>query len=284
MDRVSDLRLRVDLTDEQWDAISGCFPAKERKRTTKKGGRPWRDPRDVVNGVLWILRTGAPWAGPAGPISAVPNVSPTVSNVGRRRSVRACASSTRRGSARSRQTRPDRGVHRWLPRGGKKGGPLVGNTRRGKATKVMAVADRSGLPIAVGIESGQRNEQKLVVGTLKRSFLRKALPKILIGDKAYDSDPLDRELAAMGIEMISPHHPRRRRKTRDARKLRRYKRRWSSDSSPGSFASGAWSLATKRSPRTSSDLCSSPAPRSSGGSYETRSSRSRSSDDRYRVT
>jgi transposase len=90
----------------------------------------------------------------------------------------------------------------------------------------MAVADRSGLPIAVGIESGQRNEQKLVVGTLKRSFLKKALPKILIGDKAYDSDPLDRELAAMGIEMISPHHPRRRRKTQDGRKLRRYKRRW----------------------------------------------------------
>jgi transposase len=78
----------------------------------------------------------------------------------------------------------------------------------------------------VGIESGQRNEQKLVVGTLKRSFLRKALPKILIGDKAYDSDPLDAELAAMGIEMIAPHHPRRRRKTQDRRKLRRYKRRW----------------------------------------------------------
>jgi len=90
----------------------------------------------------------------------------------------------------------------------------------------MAVADRSGLPIAVGIESGQRNEQKLVVGTLKRSFLKKVLPKILIGDKAYDSDPLDRELATMGIEMISPHHPRRRRKTQDGRKLRRYKRRW----------------------------------------------------------
>ena len=90
----------------------------------------------------------------------------------------------------------------------------------------MAVADRSGLPIAVGIESGQRNEQKLVVGTLKKSFLRKQLPKILIGDKAYDSDPLDAELAAMGIEMISPHHPRRRRKTQDGRKLRRYKRRW----------------------------------------------------------
>jgi transposase len=50
--------------------------------------------------------------------------------------------------------------------------------------------------------------------------------KRLIGDKAYDSDPLDAELAAMGIEMISPHHPRRRRKTQDGRPLRRYRRRW----------------------------------------------------------
>ncbi|MGN6109321.1 MAG: transposase [Kofleriaceae bacterium] len=112
------------------------------------------------------------------------------------------------------------------PMRGLKGGPLVGNTRRGKATKVMAVADRSGLPLAVGIECGQRNEQKLVVGTLKKSFLRKQLPKILIGDRAYDSDPLDTELAAMDIEMIAPHHPRRRRKTQDGRKRRRYRRRW----------------------------------------------------------
>lgn len=89
----------------------------------------------------------------------------------------------------------------------------------------MAISDRSGLPIAVGIESGQRNEQKLVVSTLAKRFLKK-LPKRLIGDRAYDSDPLDAELKAMGIEMIAPHHPRRKRKTQDGRPLRRYKRRW----------------------------------------------------------
>ena len=31
-------------------------------RTGEKGGRPWRDPRDVLNAILWVLRTGAPWA------------------------------------------------------------------------------------------------------------------------------------------------------------------------------------------------------------------------------
>jgi transposase len=89
----------------------------------------------------------------------------------------------------------------------------------------MAVADRHGLPVAVGIASGQRNEQKLVVDTLKQRFLRK-LPERLIGDRAYDSDPLDAELRSMGVEMIAPHHPRRRRKTQDGRQLRRYRRRW----------------------------------------------------------
>lgn len=89
----------------------------------------------------------------------------------------------------------------------------------------MAVADGAGLPLAVGIESGQRNEQKLVVATLEARFVAE-LPTRLIGDKAYDSDPLDAELKAMGVEMISPHHPRRRRKTQDGRPLRRYRRRW----------------------------------------------------------
>jgi transposase len=52
----------MDLTDEQWEAVRGSIPEPERKGTTEHGGRPWRDPRDVLNGILWVLRTGAPWA------------------------------------------------------------------------------------------------------------------------------------------------------------------------------------------------------------------------------
>jgi transposase len=49
----------------------------------------------------------------------------------------------------------------------------------------------------------------------------------LIGDKAYDSDPLDIELQEKGIEMIAPHKQNRKKpKTQDGRSLRRYKRRW----------------------------------------------------------
>jgi transposase len=89
----------------------------------------------------------------------------------------------------------------------------------------MAVADRHGLPVALGIASGERHETRNVIDTLKARFVR-PLPQRLIGDKAYDSDGLDAELAALGVEMIAPHHPKRRTKTQDLRPLRRYRRRW----------------------------------------------------------
>ena len=89
----------------------------------------------------------------------------------------------------------------------------------------MAVVDRNGVPIAIGIASGQRHETKLVKRTLKQRFLR-ALPQRLIGDKAYDSNPLDADLALMGIEMIAPHKCSRKTKTQDGRSLRRYRNRW----------------------------------------------------------
>lgn len=54
----------------------------------------------------------------------------------------------------------------------------------------------------------------------------KALPKRLIGDKAYDSNGLDAALRKRGIEMIAPHNPTRKTKTQDGRALRRYRRRW----------------------------------------------------------
>ncbi len=46
------------LTDEQWKLIEPLLP---QGKSGPKGGRPRRDDREIVNGVLWILRTGAPW-------------------------------------------------------------------------------------------------------------------------------------------------------------------------------------------------------------------------------
>ena len=56
---------RGELTDEQWERLSPHLPTgyhTKRKKLKRRPGRPWKDHRTVVNGILWVLRTGAPWA------------------------------------------------------------------------------------------------------------------------------------------------------------------------------------------------------------------------------
>ena len=50
----------MDLTEAQWTLLRPLLP-REETSTAVRPGRPYRDPRDVLNGVLWVLRTGAPW-------------------------------------------------------------------------------------------------------------------------------------------------------------------------------------------------------------------------------
>ena len=89
----------------------------------------------------------------------------------------------------------------------------------------MAVADRHGLPITVCTESATPHEVKLVMQTLAEIFVEEPVQR-LIGDNAYDSDQLDRELAETGVVMIAPHRRNRTNRTQDGRFLRRYRHRW----------------------------------------------------------
>lgn len=48
---------RYELSDEQFERILPLLP----ERVGPRGGRPWRDHRAMVNAVLWVVRSGAPW-------------------------------------------------------------------------------------------------------------------------------------------------------------------------------------------------------------------------------
>lgn len=50
----------MELTDEQWKVLQPLIPEPMRREDGK--GRPRRPPREVLDGILWILRTGAQWA------------------------------------------------------------------------------------------------------------------------------------------------------------------------------------------------------------------------------
>ena len=45
------------LTDKQWAIISSLLP----KQDQSKGGRPRADDRKTLDGILWVLKTGAQW-------------------------------------------------------------------------------------------------------------------------------------------------------------------------------------------------------------------------------
>ena len=90
----------------------------------------------------------------------------------------------------------------------------------------MVIADASGLPVALYTDSANPHEVRLVQATLNE-IVTVGGPRRIIGDRAYDSDPLDEALARQGLELIAPHRKNRKKaRTQDGRSLRRYKRRW----------------------------------------------------------
>ena len=92
--------------------------------------------------------------------------------------------------------------------------------------KIMAIVDRHGLPLSVSTHAANHHEVRLVQLCFD-FYMIEAKPENLIGDRAYDSDPLDAELRKDGIEMIAPHRCNRSKPpTQDRRRLSRYMRRW----------------------------------------------------------
>ena len=176
----------MDLTDEQWAIVEPLIG--EMPRRADGRGRPWRSSREVLNGILWILRTGAQWAD-------LPERYPPYQTCHRRfqRWVRdgtfeRILEALGERSQRAWQSRSFRVFYRRHLRGGEKRGGCVGKTKRGKGTKLMAVADRAGLPLAVCAASAAPHEVTLVAPTLDSRFVAD-MPQRLIGDRAYDADP-----------------------------------------------------------------------------------------------
>ena len=211
------------LSDGQWDRIRGYFPEENIPE-----GRPGRKPvptRAVLEAVLWILNTGAQW-------HMLPQCYPNYKTVHRRfqqwcereilREILTHLANTLRaeGEIDERECFIDATFA-----SAKGGGEEIGNTRRGKGVKILAIVDRHGLPLSVSTHAANHHEVTLVQLSFE-FYMIEAKPEILIGDKAYDSDVLDEQLRNDGVEMIAPHRSNRKLKTQDGRRLRRYARRW----------------------------------------------------------
>ena len=214
----------LKLTNEQWERIREHFP--EECIPADRAGRKPIAARRVLEAALWILNTGAQW-------HMLPQGYPNYKTVHRRfqqwcqndvlRAVLTDLANALRDSAAIDESECYIDATFASAKGG---GAEIGPTRRGKGVKIMAIVDRHGLPLAVSTHAANHHEVTLVQLSFD-FYMIEAKPENLIGDKAYDSDPLDRELRKQGIEMISPHKSNRTAKrTQDGRRLRRYRRRW----------------------------------------------------------
>jgi len=211
------------LTNEQWEVIEPHL----RIESKSVFGRPRADTRQVFEAVLFMLHTGVQWR-------FLPKSFPPKSTVHHYLKLWCQRDSFRRLLAALIKRLMDEGRvdldqcfidATFAP--AKSGGAAVGLTRKGKGTKLQILVDGQGLPLGVSVASADKGEPQMVQQTLDL-FVDESRPERLIGDKAYDSDPLDEVLAQLGIEMIAPHRSNRRpdRLTQDGRPLRRYRHRW----------------------------------------------------------
>src|SRR4029450_1449609 len=260
----------IRLRDEQWERIRHHFP--EEKIVD---GRPGRKPiptRCVLEAVLWILNTGAQW-------HMLPQSYPNYKTVHRRfqtwcrdevlRRVLTDVANELRDSGALNEEECFIDATFVMAKGG---GAKMGATKRGKGMKIMAIVDRHGLPLSVSTHAANHHEVRLVQLCFD-FYMIEAKPENLIGDRAYDSDPLDEELRKDGIEMIAPHRSNRSKPpTQDRRRLSRCDAGSWSASLLGFNGSAASSSVGNTTPRTSSASYSSLASLSSSGDFEIGSS------------
>ena len=163
----------MDLTDAQWAFLEPLFRP---KRRDDGRGRPWQDTRAVLNGVFWVLRTGAPW-------HDLPRRYPPYQTCHRRfqqwqrsglltRLLQKLAEDLRdRGKLDLSESFIDASFS-----SAKKGALLSALLAAAKAAKSWRSADRHGLPVAVHVASASPHETKLVEPTLAAAIPRAKLP------------------------------------------------------------------------------------------------------------
>ena len=223
---------RHELTDAQYAHLEPFLPE---PRHHGQAGRPWLPHRTVVNGIRWILRTGAPWRD-----------LPT--RYGKWNSVYARFKRWRRDGTWTRifaallDEHDDRGqidhdlwcIDGTITRAARcAGGALrqpqrvpcldaglatqvkepqdhaLGYSRGGFSTKIHLVCDSQGTVLGIHVTPGQRHESKAFEPTMERISLprrrdRRRWPRGLAGDKGYSYPRIRRWLGRRQIDDVIP--------------------------------------------------------------------------------
>lgn len=223
---------RHELSDAQYARLETLLP---QPRHDGNAGRPWLPHHMVINGILWILRTGAPWRdmperyGKWNTVYCRFNrwrrdgtwtrlyssllderddqgqidhglwcIDGTIARAAR------CAGGARRRNRR--RPRMDEGLDSEVE---EPQDHALGYSRGGFSTKIHLLCDSLGTVLGIHTTAGQRHESKAFEPTMQRVYLprrrgRPRWPKRLAGDKGYSYPRIWRWLGRRRIGRVIP--------------------------------------------------------------------------------
>ena len=211
---------RHNLTDLEWKTIRRFLP----RERTGKAGRPWKSHRQVIDGIVFVLRTGIPWPdlpSEFGKFKTVYNrfrrwvksglwLKIIESLMGRLLKEGAidfelwCVDGTVirahrvASGARKGELTSDENAEKHA----------LGRSRGGYSTKLHFFTDARGIPLGVTATPGQKHEapefENLMQACLVNTFRKEKRPDALAGDKGYSSKSIRDYISKLEINDVIP--------------------------------------------------------------------------------
>ena len=182
--------MRYELNDHEWAAIKPMLPNKPR-------GVPRVNDRRVLNGIFWILRSGAPWR------DLPDNFGPYTTCYNRfvrwrRAGVWAKIMSALAGAHDAAVQMIDTSVVRVHQHGAciiRNRRQSMGRSRGGLTSKIHAVVDTNGLPTRLALTMGEAHDNRLAGKLLSRM----KSGTMLLADRGYVADWIRALAAERGV-------------------------------------------------------------------------------------
>lgn len=227
---------RGELTNEQWEQLQPLLPPQK-----PWAGHPAKDHRPIINAILWIDRTGAPWRDlpePYGPWQTVASSFYRWQKAGVWQRILTALQEQRDASNQADWEKhyvDGTIVRAHQHAAGAKGGApeteALGRSQGGFSTKVHLRAEGSGKPMTFVLTPGQFHEAPIFEQLMEQGVVKRAngqirrRPKRIIADKGYTGKKIRQYLRQRAIRVTIPTRKNERRSSRFDRALYRERNR-----------------------------------------------------------
>jgi transposase len=171
--------MRYELTDHEWAAIKPMLPNKPR-------GVPRANNRRVLNGIFWVMRSGAPWRdlpNNFGPYTTCYNRFVRWRRAGVWAKIMSALADAHDAAVQMIDTSIVR-VHQHAACITRNRRQSMGRSRGRLTSKIHAVVDTNGLPVRLALTAGVAHDNRLALRLLSR--LKSG--SMLLADRGYDAD------------------------------------------------------------------------------------------------